>query len=347
MELIDFSLLKHMLIKSLENPEAIKLFINYNLGLFVGLEWFILNIFITLSILYFTYLLRKNISKTSKNKNKTSKKKIFKEAFLEYLQKLKRLLRKFRYLIIWAILIHFARLLVSGIFYIYNIGLTWYNCPFSQEENTLLGYWAFLSLIIFLIAPVFIMFCFGNKFVRNIWIFIYIFGICFIAMWKLFSISCVWMEDQEEMKETSEIEVEKVGEIGEEWGIGTGYQDNYDYIIPDSVDISVKDIIIEWEAVNLSLKMIKNWKKFDNYEGIIVLRIVDDNWKFLKKNEFTLPSHWTYSFLSSDSWEKEFQRWLEIKKVWTFYIEAYDYNDDDTKTLWRKKITVIKVNNIK
>jgi hypothetical protein len=39
----------------------------------------------------------------------------------------------------------------------------------------------------------FIIFCFGNKFIRNVWILIYIFWILFIAMGKLISISCVWM----------------------------------------------------------------------------------------------------------------------------------------------------------
>ena len=159
-------------------------------------------------------------------------------------------------------------------------------------------------------------------------------------MWKLISISCAWTENEEKMKEISEVEVENVEEIGKIWGISTGYQDNYDYIMPVIVDISVKDNIIEWEAVNLSLTMMKNWEKFDIYEGIIYLVIVDEDWEYLTIDEFTLPSLWIYSFLPSDSWEKEFKRWLEIKKAWTFYIEAYNYYD--MKILWRKKITVIK-----
>jgi len=191
MELINLSLIKPMLLKSLENPEAIKLFINYNLWLLGSFEGILFSIFIILSLLYIAYLLLK--SKVWETKSKKERKKIIKNVFLEYLHKTKRPLLKFRYLIIWAILLHCARLIVSGIFYIYNIWLTWYNCSFSQEENILLGYWAFLSLIIFLIAPMFIIFCFGNKFIRNVWILIYIFWILFIAMGKLISISCVWM----------------------------------------------------------------------------------------------------------------------------------------------------------
>ena len=181
-----------MLMRALANPEAIKIFINYNLWFLGSLELQLLSIFIICSISYISYLLLK--SKVWENKNKKERKKIIKDTFLEYWHKVKKPLRKLRYLIIWWILLSLARLFVSLIFYIYNLGgLNWYNCIFSPEEDAVLWYWAFLSLIIFLIAPVFIMFCFGNKFIRNIWILIYIFGIFFIAMWKFISIGCAWM----------------------------------------------------------------------------------------------------------------------------------------------------------
>ena len=186
MELIDLSPLKPMLMRSLSNPEAIKVFINYHLWLLGSFGLLVLWLFIIWSLLYFAYLLWKN-------KEEKSKKKIIKKSVFEYLHKVKKPLRKLRYLIIWWILITCAWLLVSSIFHIYTRASGVYNCSFSPEENKLLGYWAFLSLIIFFIAPLFIMFCFGNKFIRNIWILIYIFWILFIAMGKFISISCVWM----------------------------------------------------------------------------------------------------------------------------------------------------------
>jgi hypothetical protein len=188
MELIDLSPLKPMLMRSLSNPEAIKVFINYHLWLLGSFELLLLNVFIICSLWYIAYLLGKN--KVWENKKERNI--IIKNAFLEYLRKVKTPLRKLRYLIIWFILILCAWRFVSMIFYIYRWS-RWCNCSFSPEENQILGYRWFLSLIIFLIAPLFIMFCFGNKFVRNIWILLYIFGIIFIAMWKLISISCVWM----------------------------------------------------------------------------------------------------------------------------------------------------------
>lgn len=192
MESIDLSLIKPMLMRSLENTEAVKYFINYNLWLLVGPGLLLLHIFIICSLWYIAYLLRKH--KVWENKNKQERKKIIKDIFLDYWHKVKKPLRELRYLIIWGILIALARWFVSFIFYIYNLGgLNWYNCTFSPEENQILGSRSFLSLIIFLIAPLFIMFSFGNKFMRNIWILIYIFWICFIAMWKFISIYCAGM----------------------------------------------------------------------------------------------------------------------------------------------------------
>lgn len=338
-----------MLMRSLENPEAIKIFINYNLWLLGNFWLLVLRIFILLSLLYFAYLLWKN-------KGEKSKKEIIKKSVFEYLKKVKKPLRKMRYLIIWIILIACARLLVSSIFYIYNLGLTWYNCTFSPEENRILGYWAFLSLIIFLIAPLFIMFCFGNKFIRNIWILIYIFWVWFIAMGKLISIGCVWMEHEEEAKELESIEslgekqeIEEINDLKYDdterswWLITDDWDDWDDYeLLPDSAEISVKDTIIEWEAVNLKITILKNGFKMTSYNGSIRITITDENWEFLKDDEYSLPSRWVYSFWPSDLWEKEFQKWLEINKEWTFYIEVQDLDEYEDKIIWRQKVTVVK-----
>ena len=160
MELIDLSPIKPMLMRALANPEAIKVFINYNLWFLGSLELQLLSIFIICSMSYISYLILK--SKVWKNKSKEERKKIIKDIFLEYWHKVKKTLRKLRYLIIWGILISCSWLLVSMMFYIYR-WTRWYNCSFSPEENQILGYWSFLSLIIFLVAPLFIMFCFGSK----------------------------------------------------------------------------------------------------------------------------------------------------------------------------------------
>ena len=168
-------------------------------------------------------------------------------------------------------------------------------------------------------------------------------------MWKFISIGCAWMEN----KESEEIEsienfwgmeeIEDIEEINETFGLKLENWDNYNYIIPDNVEILVEYTeIIEWEWVNLSITVMKDWKKMDNYNGTIYLSIVDENWIIPKSNEYTLPNRWFYTFTNSDWWYKEFQKWLTINKEWTFYIEVQDLMDSVEKILWRQKITVIK-----
>jgi len=118
-------------------------------------------------------------------------------------------------------------------------------------------------------------------------------------------------------------------------------------ILPDSAEIEVKNPIIEWEATNLAVTIMKNWSKMNNYEGTVYFTIEEADWTALKPNEYTLPNGSIYSFVPTDLWSKEFQKWLEIKKEWTFYIQVEDLNDPDEKILWRQEITVIKSNTAK
>ena len=113
-------------------------------------------------------------------------------------------------------------------------------------------------------------------------------------------------------------------------------------ISPDSIEISVKDPIIIWEATNLKITVIKNWSKMSSYDWSIRMVITEQDWTSLKLSDYTVPNRWTYTFLPSDLWEKEFQRWLEIKKEWTFYIEISDLNENWDKILWKQLIHVIR-----
>ena len=114
--------------------------------------------------------------------------------------------------------------------------------------------------------------------------------------------------------------------------------------VPDDVEISVKDPINVWEATNLKVTMLKNWDKLASYDGTIFITVSDEDWKRLRDSECVLPSQWMYRFLWSDLWEKEFQKWLEIRKEWTFYIEISDLNESEDKILGRQLIHVITNN---
>lgn len=113
-------------------------------------------------------------------------------------------------------------------------------------------------------------------------------------------------------------------------------------ILPDEAQIDVKSPIIQWEATNLSITMLKNWSKMSSYKGKIYITITDENWGRLNKNDYTVPQQWLYDFSDADLWSATFEKGLEIKKVWTFYIEVEDFNDPDERTLWRKEIKVIR-----
>lgn len=113
-----------------------------------------------------------------------------------------------------------------------------------------------------------------------------------------------------------------------------------DNILPDGVQIEVKSPVIQWEATNLKITMMKDWSKMSSYVWTIWMEIVDENWNdTIWENEYKLPNNWWYSFLESDLWSKEFQRGLEIKKEWTYYIKVSDLEENE---FWKEKIVVVK-----
>ena len=123
------------------------------------------------------------------------------------------------------------------------------------------------------------------------------------------------------------------------FGFGTLFAQN---ILPDSAEIEVKSPVIQWEATNLKITMKKGWTEMRSYTGVIFIEVTDENWVFLRENERTLPNNGVYTFLSSDLWSKEFQKWLEIKKEWLFYIQVSDFNDDSDKILGKQLVRVVK-----
>lgn len=113
-------------------------------------------------------------------------------------------------------------------------------------------------------------------------------------------------------------------------------------ILPDEAQIEVKSPIIQWEATNLTITMIKNWSKMSSYLGTIYITLTDENWTLLNRNDYTIPRQWFYDFSGVDLWSTTFEKGLEINKEWTFYIEVEDFNDPDERILWRQQIKVIR-----
>lgn len=115
--------------------------------------------------------------------------------------------------------------------------------------------------------------------------------------------------------------------------------------IPDNADIQVKDPLIKWEAANLTITMMKNNQTITSYTGMIWIEITDENGNLLKEEDYTLPGAWGYEFLPEDLGSKEFQRWLEIRKEWDFYIKVSDFIDEIEYGKIPVKVISDKLNN--
>ena len=113
-------------------------------------------------------------------------------------------------------------------------------------------------------------------------------------------------------------------------------------ILPDEAKIEVKSPIIQWEATNMTITMLKNWSKMSSYRWTVYITLTDESWAPLNKNDYTVPQQWLYDFSDADLWSATFEKWLEIKKIWTFYVEVEDFNDPDERSLWRQEIKVIR-----
>lgn len=193
--------------RSFENPEVLSLFVNWILKIYVS----IMNpvIYFILCSCIISYIVCLLINTESKLNGKFNIKNL-KQHFVQWRKdikarfsegkvveisknwffKAKPYLWKCRYLIIWYVLLKSALYLVTLLFWginKLNIIIPWW-C--SDIENKLLWRGSLYAFILFLIAPIFITFCFWNKFVRNIWIFIYILWICLVLVWWFLSLWC-------------------------------------------------------------------------------------------------------------------------------------------------------------
>lgn len=184
---IDLSLIPSMFVDVFKNPVSLRIFGEMLTDIFYKITFNLLWLFIIVAIFYYFYLYYKKFwFKKSNKKESISVLKI-------WFEKIKRYLYGLRYFLIGILTMFLSKTFIWWVFYYIatsypsNISIWW----LTEQENLLMGYWAFLSLIMFLLPPYFIAFSFGNKFVRNIWILIYILGIAFIFLWGLLNLKNV------------------------------------------------------------------------------------------------------------------------------------------------------------
>ena len=182
-------LIKEMFMRSFENPEVIKQFMNWILKIYVSIMNPVISFIIIVSIL--SYIVSLLVNTESKLNGKFNIKNL-KQHFVQWRKdvkvrftegkvveisknrflKIKPYLWKCRYLVIWYILLGLAWFFVSLELWVINSKFK-VTTQCLEWESYLLWLWSLYSLLFFLVAPVFITFCFWNKFIRNIWILIY------------------------------------------------------------------------------------------------------------------------------------------------------------------------------
>ena len=194
--------------RSFENPEIIKTFMNWVLKIYTSIMNPIIALIIAIVVISYIISLVvntkskltgkfniKNLKEHFKARKKDIKERFTEEKVVEISKnrflKIKPYLRKCRYLIIWYILLRLAWYFVVLAFWYTNSKIcleSWTQC--LEWENQLLWLRSLYSLLFFLIAPMFITFCFWNKFVRNIGVLIYILWIIFILLWAFLNLWC-------------------------------------------------------------------------------------------------------------------------------------------------------------
>jgi len=202
--------------RSFENVDVLREFIEFLFYIYVAIIVRIIVVIIIISIVsYIIYLIANtkfNIKIWKESKcikrilryvkelfNKENIKLIFekdnlKDTFKNRYLRVKPYLWKCRYLIIWLILFLLSWAFVSFLYWIItmiaNKQYFLLNRWCTGIEGELLWMGSIYTLILFVIASIFITFSFWNKFVRNIWIFIYILWISLIFLWLFLTLWC-------------------------------------------------------------------------------------------------------------------------------------------------------------
>ena len=177
--IFDYSILYDMIINAWKNMIWFRSFLNLLWWIYLEIVSYIFAILLTIWTLLFVYkLLKKCHTKVTKKSLKI----IINEWWIRY----KKILLNFRFLLLGFILIGFNRFFISIIFnYISNrIPLVNYQLV-PKEQSRFLWTLSIHALFFFIIWAYFIWFSFGNKFVRYIWIFVYIIWISIIFLWLL------------------------------------------------------------------------------------------------------------------------------------------------------------------
>jgi len=109
---------------------------------------------------------------------------------------------------------------------------------------------------------------------------------------------------------------------------------------------------LEWFVVNINPSTVKVWEPADltvkavdsngdiltDYQGDIIITVLDEDGNELDIADYTAPNDGTYTFTEEDQWEKIFTKWLIINKSGKFKVKVEDF---DTSKSWIVSMNVI------
>ena len=178
--IFDYSILQDMLINAWKNIKWVKAFWNIVAWAYFEIfSYIVVLLLIIWLVSLFVLIFKRHFPKMSKE--------MIKNILIERWQINKKIYRFFLYIFLWMILLVCSRLFVSIIFYLLpspaSYEISYQGAP--EERPRFLWTLAIQALLFFIMAPCFIWFSFGNKFVRNIWILMYIIWISVIFLWYL------------------------------------------------------------------------------------------------------------------------------------------------------------------
>jgi len=86
-----------------------------------------------------------------------------------------------------------------------------------------------------------------------------------------------------------------------------------------------------WEPADLTIKAIdENGDIVEDYEGDVIMSVVDKDGNELDTADYVLPNDGNYSFLEEDQGEKKFTKWLTINKAWEYKVIVEDFETEQS-----------------
>lgn len=147
-------------------------------------------------------------------------------------------------------------------------------------------------------------------------------------MWSMFpmstgndSVSCeIWLQDTGLFVLPDDITFNIVGQNN--FALSWMFHNSANSFWVDSFYIKIPESFDVWEAVDFSVRAMKDGKTFTWFFGLIFISLKDEDGNDVKEKYYTLSDGAYYQFISDDLWKKTFEDWLIVKKEWKYILRV-------------------------